>query len=76
MNPIGRAQTPEEKRMIVTRLLEAWVLVPELRLGQLIENVLAHDVGANTGFLAVRLFQAEDEAFVAMVEQWVRARCP
>ena len=34
----GRAETSEEKRAIVERLYAAWLLVPELRLGQLIVN--------------------------------------
>jgi hypothetical protein len=50
----GRAETPEQKRAIVERLLAAWLAKPTLRLGQMIDNA---------GFrAATALFYVEDEA--------------
>ena len=35
----GRAKTPEQKRAVIKRLYAAWVAVPDLRLGQLLDSV-------------------------------------
>lgn len=65
----GRAHTAGEKRMIVERLYEAWLRVPELRLGQLLDNaVMAGDDDWQTVFIV------EDELLVAIVEQWIEKR--
>lgn len=41
MSPVGRADTPEKKRLLLEVLLEMWELSPTLRLGQLIANSVA-----------------------------------
>lgn len=38
--PNGRALTPSQKREVVERILSAWERVPDLRLGQLIEQAV------------------------------------
>lgn len=39
----GRATTPEAKREVIERVLEAWMKAPEMRLGQLIGNAVRGD---------------------------------
>lgn len=38
--PNGRALTPEQKREMVEQILRAWERVPDLRLGQLIDQAV------------------------------------
>jgi hypothetical protein len=38
MSAAQRANTPEQKKAVVERLLAAWLKCPDLRLGQLILN--------------------------------------
>lgn len=38
----GRAETDEQKREVVERLLRIWCKQPHLRLGQLLTNAVAH----------------------------------
>jgi hypothetical protein len=40
----GRAQTPEEKKAVIGRILRAWEANPSLRLGQLIANSVGPDI--------------------------------
>mgnify|MGYP006319314983 CR=1 FL=1 len=32
----GRAETPEQKRAVIERILAAWLRMPDLRFGQLV----------------------------------------
>jgi len=61
----GRAKTPEHKRAVIERLYAAWIALPDLRLGQLIE--CACDKRPD-------LFYVEDEDLVADAEAFV-AEC-
>ncbi len=62
----GRAETYEQKRAVMEKILSYWAQHPKLRLGQLIQN--AADVrGANIFYLEddklVELLKAYDQAF-------------
>ncbi len=57
----GRAHTPEQKRAIIERLYDAWLLMPEQRLAQLIKNVYSES----------DIFYVEDETFVENIEEFV-----
>lgn len=78
---IGRALTYVQKHVITHRLLAAWEKVPELRLGQLIENVLHAEarrkpIPLGQSYAPVTshmLYLIEDEAFVTLVDEWVDA---
>ena len=60
-----RAETPDQKREIVMRLLVAWQSCPQLRLGQLIENAMSP--GGN-------IFYVEDEQLAEQVEVYAYPR--
>ena len=66
----GRAETPEQKRAVVERILAAWEKSPTLRLGQLIENARYRVPGPKPD-----LFNIEDEALVIAVEVERDAKC-
>jgi hypothetical protein len=51
----GRADTDSKKGLVFEKILRAWKLVPEMRLGQLIDNAL---YGGRLG-----VFQIEDDDF-------------
>ncbi|KKN65718.1 hypothetical protein LCGC14_0478570 [marine sediment metagenome] len=55
----GRAKTSSEKRVVMERILAVWVAVPNLRLGQLLEN--ACDTSP--------LYYMEDEPLAQAVEE-------
>lgn len=40
MNNIGRAATNDDKMLVTKSLYDVWVMFPNLRLGQLLGNVL------------------------------------
>lgn len=63
MDVTGRAQTPEQKREVVERLLASWLAIPELRLGQLIVNAMQ----AAAPFYGADLFYVEDRKLLAQV---------
>ena len=60
----GRANTPDEKRAILNRLLAVWCSYPDLRLGQLLDNAVM--VRADT--LGVGLYNLEDNDLIAAAE--------
>ena len=62
----GRAETPEQKRAVIERILAAWERAPEIRFGQLLVNAN----NASTSASAVALFYAEDEALAEAVERF------
>lgn len=43
-----RAKTPEQKADVIARLLHAWCLNPELRLGQLVSNLSSNIANGGT----------------------------
>lgn len=51
MKIAGRADTPERKKHLIDRLLDVWQRNPDLRLGQMICNVLADPYYAEDSFL-------------------------
>lgn len=63
----GRAETSEEKRVVIERLLAAWLKQPAQRLGQLIENA----TGAAADRKVVDLFYIEDQSLVECVEKYL-----
>ena len=64
----GRAETYEQKRAIMEKVLSYWAQYPNLRLGQLIQN--AADVrGAN-------VFYVEDEKLVELLKAFSQAFPP
>ncbi len=62
---IDRAETPQEKREMLERLLTAWEKCPQQRLGQLLVNTLR---GENET-LHQRLFYVEDFALARLLEK-------
>lgn len=58
MREAGRAKTPEDKKQVIARLLDVWLNVPDLRLGQLIGNAMGD------------LYWAEDEFLIRELEQY------
>ncbi len=68
-NPIpGRAETYEQKRAVMEKVLSYWAQYPNLRLGQLIQNAV--DVrGAN-------VFYVEDEKLVELLKAFSQAFPP
>jgi hypothetical protein len=66
----GRATTDDQKALIMRELLTAWMRVPEMRLGQLLEVAL-------DGYDATGRFYIEDETLAQEVnaaarEKWKR----
>jgi len=59
-----RAETDEDKELLLERLYEAWIQLPELRLGQLLYCSCYNDKGPERD-----MFNVEDEALVAAVEK-------
>lgn len=69
--PDGRADTDVKKRAIVERIFNAWVVDPQLRLGQVLVNSLRRaDVDQGD------LFYVEDESLAADVESFARRNKP
>ena len=67
----GRAETYEQKREAVDKLLGAWMCQPTLRLGQLIDNAISPTSGAMTSRVPPPLFYIEDEELVDTVTQYI-----
>lgn len=63
----GRAVTPEDKRIIVERLLAAWSASPDERLGQFIVN-------ATAARSKCPLFYEEDDGLCVAAEKYVKGR--
>jgi len=59
----GRARSVQEKKEIIQRLLSAWVSLPDLRLGQLIDISEPADKD---------LFYIEDDELISLIEKRVR----
>ena len=59
-----RANTPEEKKEVIDRLYDAWLLVPELRLGQLLECVKPQNLDD--------LFNIEDFTLIEETEKFIK----
>ena len=57
---MGRADTPEAKRIIIERIYRAWIGRPHERLGQLIENQIEGQPS--------NLFYIEDDHLAAAIE--------
>jgi|AntRauMFilla1563_2_1112583.scaffolds.fasta_scaffold05793_3 hypothetical protein len=60
----NRAFTPEEKKVILDDLLEAWLKVPELRLGQLLE--CAKPKGLDD------IFYIEDKTLIKNIQKFIK----
>lgn len=58
----GRALTPEKKRAVIEQLYATWLALPQLRLGQLIDNAV-HLYGQTD------LFNTEDEELVELAKK-------
>lgn len=66
----GRALTPEQKRAIIERVLVAWERQPQLRLGQLVNNVIAQATQhAPAEKVVQKLYFIEDEALAELLEK-------
>jgi len=59
----GRAETAEDKKAIIQRIMVAWLSKPNLRLGQLLENALPVEDD---------LFYMEDDVLIGHLERYVR----
>lgn len=59
-----RAHTPEQKRVVIERLYEAWLVNPRLRLGQLV-CVLA---ATTSSFSSSDPFYVEDDVLLPTVK--------
>lgn len=64
----GRAQTSEQKRAVIERLLAAWERVPEQRLGQLIGNAMYHETWSHQS-----IHMLEDFRLVNAIDKFVAA---
>ena len=62
----GRAQTPEQKKEVLDRLLQAWIDCPEMRLGQLVDNAMYINRDNKPN-----LFNIEDMALIEIIELFV-----
>lgn len=69
----GRAETYEQKREAVDKILGAWMCTPTLRLGQLIDNAISSTRSPALD-LDTRLFYIEDEDLVDEVTQYILKR--
>jgi hypothetical protein len=69
LRSIGRAISPNEKRAVMNRLLKVWEKVPELRLGQLIENVMSSDSRKMDD-----IFNIEDRILADAAEEFLKKR--
>lgn len=69
LRSIGRAISPGEKRAVMNRLLKVWEKVPELRFGQLIENVMSSDSRKMDDF-----FNVEDRILADAAEEFLKKR--
>lgn len=63
--PKGRADTFEKKKAVLDRLYQAWLKVPDQRLGQLLVNALRPVSSSPV------VYYAEDETLVEKVEKFV-----
>lgn len=62
-----RANTNEQKKEILEHLLEIWVKVPELRLGQLLGNVYHAPSGGDP-------YYVEDYDLIHEIEEFYQSR--
>lgn len=70
----GRAETPEQKRAVVERILAVWERYPLMRLGQLLENSLTVESDRiNCKGWFQDYFFTEDEDMARIVEQFDRS---
>jgi hypothetical protein len=63
-----RAYTPEQKQALMLSLLHLWLLVPEQRLGQLIDNSMYHRYQDS-----YEIFSIEDYELLQSVDRFVTA---
>lgn len=63
----GRATTTAKKRAVIDKLMRAWMLVPELRIGQLIDNVMVAERRSGPD-----QYYVEDERLAELVLNWAR----
>lgn len=71
MNPLRRALTPEQKRLVMERVLAAWCEAPQLRLGQLIQVALCpNDKPRSAAEVLARLHYIEDTDLAELLEGW------
>ena len=76
----GRAVSQADKAAFMERLLNAWLEVPDIRFGQLIDCVLSQRLLTATksygesddSHMLRDMFYLEDEDFVSAVEEFVR----
>ena len=62
----GRAHTDSEKAIVLQKILDMWKSMPELRLGQLIDNSIF--------FCNKELFYLEDDALVESMETFTNVK--
>ena len=62
----GRAHTDSEKAIVLQKILDMWKSMPELRLGQLIDNSIF--------FCKIELFYLEDDALVEAMETFTNVK--
>lgn len=63
-----RAATPEKKKEVVDRILNAWLDVPNMRLGQFIEDARSYYRNS------APMFYIEDLDIVDILETFARAQ--
>lgn len=76
-----RATTPEEKRIIMAGLEDAWNFPPDMRLGQLLVNAMTarqldNKWPAKPADVLQGLFYIEDEDLLGVITQWVQEKFP
>jgi hypothetical protein len=67
----GRALTPKDKKAVLDLIYKAWLMLPELRLGQLIDGALST---RPTTEPLPDFFYIEDEALANRVEEYATER--
>lgn len=63
-----RATTVEQKVQVINNLLALWLKYPELRLGQLIDNVTGYDN------IFSKLYNVEDLELVSILKEFYELR--
>jgi hypothetical protein len=74
LRSIGRAISSSEKRAVMNRLLKVWEKVPELRLGQLIENVIPYNSSISDSKKMDDIFNIEDRILADAAEEFLKKR--
>lgn len=77
----GRAETPEERAVLMRELLDLWNVPQDFRLGQLLYNAISYWRRENGLFCAERnvameLFYAEDDDLLTTVAKFVMEQYP